>query len=382
MTAHRYLLVVTLLALVSAVLAAAFNRVVDPFWYYRDVSLDGFNAIKPKFKNYERHVKPALVRREQPASLIFGSSFAEAGFDPLHPALAAPGKSYNFALAGAQWDMVSCHVQFALVYDAALRQIVLGIHPDAMPQKDCGAEISRMAHPEERAFLFSLDAFEASINTVLEQRHDKPSHTADGLYFHTRGLPGTATRFREVFAIRTPCDIGRVDAQGGTAQPASRERSALDLGGLRDIVRKAAAGGIALKLVVYPRHALSFEQEYQCGTRKSRWDALAQIVALAEQEGGDMVQVWDFEGYHEIGTEPVSEAPGRYWQDPTHFNYEFGNVMLDEMFGMKAIEFGQRLTSAHLRERAARERKARAAYLQGHPELLHQLTSLLPRYAD
>ena len=66
-------------------LTAAFTRVVDPFWYFRDVEIDGFNAIKTKFRRFERNVKPAVFAAEQPEAVILGSSFAEIGFDPLHP---------------------------------------------------------------------------------------------------------------------------------------------------------------------------------------------------------------------------------------------------------------------------------------------------------
>lgn len=380
MTARNYFFVVVAIILLLAATVATFNRVVDPFWYYRDISIAGFNSIKPKFKNYERYVKPAIVQREQPASLIFGSSFAEVGFDPQHPALRAVGHSYNFGLAGAQWDRVSCAVQFSLAHDAALRQIVLGIHPDAMPSKDCHAEIVKMEHPEERAFLFSYNAFEAAINTVLEQHNNKPTHRADGLYYFTRGLPGTAHRFREVFALNRTCDIERPNTKGAVAAAPVPKQAALDLNGLRDILRTAAAKGITVKLVIYPRHALSLEQQYQCGTRQARWDAVAQIVALAQQAAGDGAQVWNFDGYHSIATETISENMATYWQDPTHFNSEFGNIMLDEMFMLKPPAFGARLTAGNLAARADSERAARTAYLSAHPEFLPQLESLLPRH--
>ena len=381
MSARKYLIAFVAIALLLAGLVVVFDRVVDPFWYYRDISIDGFNAIKPKFKNYERYVKPAIVQREQPAALIFGSSDFEVGFDPLHPALRASGTGYNFGMAGESWDKVSCDVQFAISHDAALREIVLGIRPQAMPLKDCRAEIDKMEHPEERAFLFSYDALEASINTVLEQHDGNSSHTAEGLYFYTRGLAGTANRFREVFARYPFCDIKYVNAEGLEAAINSRKPEPLDLSGLRDIVRKAAAKGIMMKLVLVPHHALFFEQEYQCGIRQLRWDALSQIVSMVAQEAGDMAGVWDFEGYHQICTEVITGKAGIYWQDPLHFNYEFGNMMLDEMFGINPPVFGIRLTPENLAERAERERAARAAYLKAHPEFLSQLESLLPKHA-
>ena len=359
-------------------LVAVFNRVVDPFWYYRDISISGINSIKPKFQNYERHVKPALVRREQPASLIFGSSYSEIGFDPLHPALTSAGKSYNFAMAGASWDMVACNVKFALANDTALRQIVLGIHTSDMPLVDCKTRLENI-ETSERPFLFSLDALSSSINTVLEQRTGKSSHSAEGLYYYTRGKPETAERFRKHFALYTPCKIGSPLPDPPNTATA---RKKLDLAGLRQLVHDISARGIELKLVVYPRHALSFEQEYQCGMRTARWDNLAQIVSAADSGMDHHTEVWDFEGYHEIGTEAITNSSAIYWQDPEHFNYEFGNIMLDEMFALKPSAYGMRLTSSNLAKRAETERRMRSDYIASHPDFLKQLESLLPQKAN
>lgn len=358
-------------------LTVAFNRVVDPFWYFRDISIEGVNAIKPKFRNYERYVKPLLVQSEQPGSLIFGSSYAEIGFDPLHPALTAAGGSYSFALAGAPWEMVACDVKFALAKDANLRQIVLGIHLGDMPKINCDTEIEKMAAPDLRAFLFSYDAFEASINTVLEQHKQKPSHTSEGQYFYTRGTPGTEIRFREYFAQHPSCKF-----ESAVLQPMEKDdrvnTTKLELSGLQELIGEIIKRGIVLKLVVYPRHALLLEQEYQCGTRQARWNELGQVADLVKSNRSGLVEVWDFEGYHAIGTEPISDQPGYYWQDPRHFNFEMGNIMLSEMFGLDPAQLGMRVSPDAIALRAELERRQRLQYLTEHPEFLTQLLKLSP----
>lgn len=175
------------------------------------------------------------------------------------------------------------------------------------------------------------------------------------------------------------CKIKQISVNPSAVLPNKRN---LDLSGLREIVRRATERGIVLKLVVYPRHALSLEQEYQCGTRQARWDALEQILSVVEAEKSSLTEVWDFEGYHAIGTEPISDAPGVIWQDPEHFNYEFGNIMLDEMFVIKPPSLGERLTSANLKVRETMEIKERAVFLSQHPEFLKQLEGLLPQHSN
>lgn len=374
MSARTYVIYFLTCFFAMLVLVASFDRMVDPFWYYRDISIPGFNQIKTKFRRYERHVKPEILVREQPAAVIFGSSYSEIGFDPLHLAGLAGGRDYNFALAGASWNRVYCDVQFALQYDRGLHWIVLGIHPEAMPSRDCRRDIQVMRHPDQLSFLLSSDALKASFETVFEQRTDLPSHTAEGLYFYTRGKRGTAERFREYLPSHAPCKPGETGKKGGGAR-----EEALDLDGLGNIVRAVRQRGIGMKLVVYPRHAMPVELEYLCGTRKARWETLSRITSMVESEGGQnsKIEIWDFEGYQHIATEKISDAPAVYWQDPAHFNYEYGNIMLDEMFGRTEPDYGTRLTPENIPDREMAEKKAREAYIGHHPEFDAQLISLL-----
>src|SRR5450432_1418835 len=53
-----------ILVLVGAV--GAFNRLVDPFWYYRDTEVAGINRDKPRAPGNERLVKLALMNRLKP----------------------------------------------------------------------------------------------------------------------------------------------------------------------------------------------------------------------------------------------------------------------------------------------------------------------------
>jgi hypothetical protein len=103
-------------------LVGIFNRIVDPSWYYRDIEIKGFNAIKPKFASVARDIKPALLIRDQPEAIILGSSYAEVGFDPTNPFFTDRGqmKSMNFAFGGASWGEVQCDFEFAVTHSGGL----------------------------------------------------------------------------------------------------------------------------------------------------------------------------------------------------------------------------------------------------------------------
>ena len=164
-----------------------FNSIVDPFLYFRDIEIKGFNAVKFEFRKYERHVKPSLLVRDQPEAIILGSSFAEIGFDPLNDFFTDDGrlKGMNFALAGAPWAMVLCNYEFAATH-AAIKRALIGFHPDNMPQADCEKDFAKLGQINMGELLLSMPSLRSSIDTIRKQNTAKPSHTRDGQFFYAR----------------------------------------------------------------------------------------------------------------------------------------------------------------------------------------------------
>jgi hypothetical protein len=368
-------------------LVGLFNRIVDPFWYYRDLSIDGFNAVKTKFRRFERHVKPATVASEQPDALILGSSFAEIGFDPRNPSFTDQGRltGYNFGIAGASWAMTRCYLEFAL-RRAEPKRIVVGIPLSDLPAVDCTESLATMGSPGVGSLLFSGTALRASVQTVLEQHKQRPSHTREGLYFYARAAGAAERSFNEMFAARLrpqSCDLRKLGTVRAPVVPVASPKRRLDLVGLRDLVATAVARGIELRLVIYPQHAYNLELDALCGDAIDRWDALEQMAEVVERASGgsDLVQLWEFFGYNEITGEPVSPEM-KYWQDPQHFNVEVGNMMLADMFGASTGErprFGRRVVPGA--QAAARDRfdAGREAFIRANPWFYPGLRRVVPK---
>ncbi len=391
----RYVaIVITSLVLLLGV-TATFTRVVDPFWYFRDVEIDGFNAIKTKFRRFERNVKPAVVAAEKPEAVILGSSFAEIGFDPLHPALTRDGAaaSYNFALAGAPWQMNFCALEYVLAV-TPVKRVVLGIHAQPLPAFDCSESIADMRETSWTALLLSPSALGAAIETVVHQgRAERGSHTREGMYFYSRYDAGVDRRFQQFFSSvlhdAKGCRWDNLERSlhDGTAPFPVPEDVAFDTEGLARIVEAVSGRDVTLRLAVYPRHVLSVETDYLCGREKERWRALWHLAGYLEAHRPAppaSVEIWDFQGYNNYITEPLTSTLMTYWQDPEHFNFEFGNVMLDWMFGgvPNAARIlggvGYRVTTATLAERYAWFARERIAYLDAHPATWRELGRLLP----
>jgi hypothetical protein len=368
-------------------LVALFNRVVDPFWYYRDIDIEGFNAVKTKFARFERHVKPVVLARERPAAITVGSSFAEVGFDPLNSAFTAGGrlKGFNFAVAGGTWSMTQCYFEYALAH-TRLERAVMELPPGNLADAGCASPQARLDTAGPAELLFSSRALRASIETVLEQGTGRPSHTAQGRYFYARYAPGVDSRFREFFAPRVAgaqCDLAPLE-QDGTRVPAAKggPKRALDLSGLRRVVELARERGIELRLVVHPKHAYSLELDALCAETEDHWDALRQIAGVVEEaaRGDDRIQLWAFYGYNAITGEPVGSTM-KFWQDPQHFNTELGDLMLASMFGAAvpgSPPIGSRVTVRGVEAQRLRFEQERVWYIESHPGFYRGLERLLP----
>lgn len=352
MSARQYTLGLFLLVALALGVVAAFNRVIDPFWYYRDIEITGVNEIKLRFARFERKVKPALLLREQPEAIVLGSSFAEIGFDPLDAALTDGGRlrGYNFAFAGAGWDLEQCAFDYALKH-ARIKRAVLGIGAGALPMADCSKVWQGMS-ASATELLLSMNALNNSIRTVVEQRRARPSHTREGRYLYTREVPGAARRFREYFlrdgekqARCSPRRMSTLQAPSPSLQPIAPTGN-LDLAGLRAVIRAAHAHGAELAIVVYPRHALSLELEFACGDARAHWSNIAAIAQVVNEEapknspGG--ASLWVFDGYDAARGERVVGREPLYWQDPGHFNHELGARMLAAVYGREQ-GFGARV---------------------------------------
>lgn len=373
----------TLLALVGL-----FNRIVDPFWYYRDIEIKGFNAIKTKFVLYERHVKPALLMRDKPEAIILGSSFSEIGFDPTNPLFTDHGrlKSMNFALSGAQWDMVQCEFEFAVSH-APIKRVLVGFTPGNLPLADCAKDFASIGQVSPVQLLLSDSALQASIDTIRDQKDKIPSHTREGMYLNAHRDPAADNRFREYLLQRIkeyqqPNSNGQClkSTETPSTQPVFSSEKPLDLSGLQRMIRTAREHGIELVLYAYPSHAYLLELVRQCAVKDATWEAMNQISSLvaAETEMGGRVRVYQFYGYNDTTAESIGKTEAKYWHDPMHFSFEMGNLMLSDMFGGYPPKLGRPLASASIDTDYQEFLRGRAEYLQLHPEFHAEMQKLLP----
>jgi hypothetical protein len=368
-------------------LIALFNRIVDPFWYYRDTEIKGFNAVKTKFGDYERQLKPALLAREKPEAIILGSSFSEIGLDPTNPLFTDNGrlKSMNLGLSGAPWGMVQCEFEFAMAH-APIKRALLGFTPGNLPLADCARDYASIGKIGTAQLLFSNAALQASLDTIQNQ-NKPPSHSREGRYIHWPADPAANHRFLGFFTLwlREHQD-GNEGAQCRKEAPTTGTQAHLlmgkaqDLSGLKHVIDLARQHGVELVLYAYPSHAYMQELSRQCGYQDTMWQAMKQIAQIIDAESamGGRVRAYQFYGYNDITGEQIGPSLTKYWHDPEHFTVDMGNIMLTDMFSRNPAKLGRPLTSSSIDQDYQDFLRERSMYLQSHPDFHFQMNKLLP----
>lgn len=347
-----------------------FNRIVDPAWYYRDIEIKGFNAIKPTFVNFAHDVKPALLKRDQPEAIILGSSYSEIGFNPTNPFFTDHGrlKSMNFAFAKASWEEVQCDFEFAVTHSHIKRALV-GFHPGNLPISNCAKDFASIGQLNPIDLLITYSALDYSIETIRQQQTGVATHTREGTYFYNRWIDANYL-FREDLETRVSKCQNNMD--DNKSPRLSDSKNVLDLSGLQRMIRSAKDHGVELVLFAYPKHAYLLELDNFCGGQEAEWRTMNQMAAFIDAESAGQVRAWQFYSYNDVTAEPVRKRRG-YWQDAKHFNFEVGNLMLDDMFDKTRDRpaFARPLNSDYsdfLRERDE--------YLHHHPEFQAEMQNV------
>lgn len=372
MAYKQFLIKYFILSFLLLILVGLFNRIVDPFWYYRDMEINGFNIIKPTFGNYERQIKPILLVREQPEAIILGSSYAEIGFDSSNKYFTNSGKlkSMNIALARAPQDEVQCNFEFAATH-SNIKRALIGIHPSDMPKADC-KKYENLGHVNLLELLFSISSLRDSIKTISKQKNEKISHTLDGRFLFNRNTPGVDIRFGEDFERYKQRNCAFVKSSISPFNTDFNEK--VDYDGILNLIKISKEHNIELVLFFYPRHAYSLELDNECGAQNNIWKEMNKIIKFIESNSDqNQVRVWEFFGYNEITAEPVSST-ATYWQDSMHFNYEMGEMMLNDMFSsVNPKKIGREINSKSIEADFQHFLKERTEFILFHPDLYEKI---------
>ncbi len=364
-----------------------FNWIVDPYWYFRDVEIIGFNYNKPKAPGNERLAKPAWAAKLKPEAVIVGGSVAEIGLPPTHRGFTKDGTlvPFNLAMPRATWNETYCLAMFAM-RQAPVKRMLVGI--SGVDEEICPAD-AMLGSVDYGKLLFSRTAFDASRETVRLQRQ-RATMTRDGLWYFDRydEHAQTEDEVAKKFAVVVQGELcAFVNSNANALDPAQVRKEPVPQNqgmGLRKLIRLAQERHVELILFLYPTHVLMSEVQRKCKGPEAHWNWVWQIVSVIAQETGGnspQIQVWQFADYAPMNGERIhagKPARDRLWQDSIHFNEEVGVAALDAIY-LGVPGYGARVTGANFDELIVRSEAQRRQFLADNPWVPQELDETVRR---
>ena len=372
MVNRRYILTWAGALLLALAVTAAINFAVDPFDVFGMPRVAGFNATKPWASEHTYLAKSHQLRRQQPVTVIFGTSRADIGLDPLAAAWpAAYGPVYNFGLPGSEVFGMERALEQTVANGTPKNAIIL-LEVEALfgalPSDErwhAPSQGDRLRDALQS--MLTMSALETSIGTLLTQhRTDNPDLTAQGAttesgFRRDAGADGFGELFAQKNREYLPAAQRIAARWAAQPDPAKFGPGSPTLRKVGEILALCRARGIHPIILIAPSHADRLETFSRLGL----WPAV-EAVKRSLAVLGPGVQVWDFMGYDPETTEPVPPIGDRtaqmhwFWE-PAHFQRRLGDLMLRRVFGEPG-SFGVLLTPATVTQRLQQVRDAQQQY--------------------
>jgi hypothetical protein len=384
------------------------NIIIDPFFRFDLIGIEGFNAQKPQFAAQARLAKPGVVCRLQPGSVVLGTSRVEVGINPRHPGWnRSYGSVYNLALAGSGLKELYLTLQHAVHASPRLHQVLVGLdflmfnaHREAVvfgtevlgfdakrlllsPDDSCWSSLSH-----DFGLYLGVQGLAYSFNTIWKQLPqsdlDNPLsgnlmgwlalYDRDGYRGGSYDRAQLANSLQQGFRVWFDGASGRDAGQekyyvSRIWRPAPEERYCFERDGkdntislLRAIVDFARRSHIDVKFFINPIHARMLVAIQEGGLWPQYEDWKRQLVSvLADEASANKVSpfpLWDFSGINTVTTEFVppqqDRAEMKWWWEPSHYRSSAGDFILDRVLGYKdpvrtvPDDFGVLLTSQNI----------------------------------
>jgi hypothetical protein len=352
------------IALSTLVAAGLVNAAIDPYGVINAPIRAQINQLKPQQFNNVRLFKAAGVIHHRPDAVLMGSSRADLGLDPQHPALSSARQAYNLGLVGPNMHEVRRYLDHAIANQPDLNTVVLGIDFfmfNDYKQDESDFVASRLGRhhlsiPDLLNVTLSVDALTSSYKTVRASVKSDAYYLYrdDGMrYIHQNKPKGSAEeRFKESMQ-------GYLNADGYYKRYAHSDEQLRHLNAVVDLCRDR---GIDLKIFMSPSHATQWETLHDAGLWEQFEDWKRDVVRLTP--------VWDFSGYNTVTTEPISDHMHHYW-DSSHYRKETGDLVLDRLLGDPDTnvppDFGVWVTPDTIDAHLAQNRRDRHAWMSQNP---------------
>jgi len=404
MNFYAYLKLLACFVVCGSVVISGVNWMIDPFYIFETPRISGVNAAKTGFFKNLRTMKPIVLqsKRNTIDTIILGSSRAEAGLDPEHPAWGS-SKVYNFGIPAPSMYELLRYYEFAnQVQD--LRTVVLALdfsQYKTQSNKDVDHLLQKIYTPTQHyrvgnllTPLFSIDGLLASVRTVISQHNPEVEHTPLGFGIHTwRRDEAARIGQRAVFINNDNQYISSHWVKNEITADSFANSQTADLVHFRRLVEEIRAHDTRLIVLISPSHAREWSIIWAAGL----WPQLEQwkrnIVTIlaedaAQHPGKEPFALWDFSGYNSITTEEVplagdTQTQMRWYWEASHYKKEVGDMILEKIFDyynptrQVPADFGTRLTLGNIDAHLQTMREQQLIWHRQHEQDLQEIRGLV-----
>ncbi|NER78924.1 MAG: hypothetical protein F6K42_04965 [Leptolyngbya sp. SIO1D8] len=301
-----------------------FNMLVDPYGVLSSPVIANLNEEKPQKASNVRLFKAIDITHLNPKTVFLGSSQAEYGLNPSHPALDSHQPAYNLGIPNSNMYEMLRYLEHAIANQPDLEVVVIALDFIAFS----GANTNRVDFDESRLekdklalndllnVTVSTDALHSSVETVIENIDQDnlnpyfPDGRRDESFFDS-------DRSKiDVFKQYINAYFDRPELYGQYTLSESMIEN------FEAIVALCQEKGITLEVFISPYHATQLEAIHVAGLWPVFEEWKRQIV--------EITPIWDFSGYSTVITEPVNDQM-KYFRDSVHYREEIGGLILNRV---------------------------------------------------
>lgn len=344
---------------------AAINYTADPYGIF-DSRIDSQPLTRELFQSNVRLAKAHIVSSFRPEAIILGSSRAEVGLSPGHPAWQYD-RVYNLGLPKASIREIARYLEHAIAA-GALEQAVVGLdffqfNPLLEPPPDfaeCrlrqpGSLWSRIraATCDVPTLLFSRRALFESVRlwgdnaqAAVYLRDGSRSDVAKEADLQSAGSQHAAFLMSEFeYFDRSELLRGFLESEANFEKATGPH--------FEELLRLCYRHGIDLRIVLSPSHARHWEVVDEMGLWEVflRWKRYLIMTTrrIATEFNAEPFPIWDFADYNAYTLEslpPLGDTDSRmqwHWES-SHYKHALGVRVLDEILGGDMARLGTRLS--------------------------------------
>nr|WP_320145977.1 hypothetical protein [uncultured Anaeromusa sp.] len=363
-----------LLAMVLILLSfiGGFNFLVDPYGFFRNVEINGFNQQKEGVRNKIRFVKALELPLRKPKTIIIGSSRVHDGINPESLAL-QDTPAYNLGINMLRMKEALFYLKHA-INNSDIKEVVFGLDlfmfnelektNPSFDDKLVGKKIDRFDYIPA---LFSFDATADSIRTIKisysqperKEFYGNGYRPAKNVFYKLRNYEKLHYYTNWTFLAPNPKD---------TPYYADFKMGEECFEDFEEFLQICKENNIKCVLYFSPAHANLDGEGVSVAGLWGDLESLKKRVTFISNMYG--FEVWDFSGYNSITTEKV-QTPMKYYWDSSHFDECVGEYILNKIHNRNENsipdDFGIDLSNANIDNALRLNRSKKIEYEKSHP---------------